>query len=64
MHGSTEYNFEYEFPVYNQYKGSVRSNNRYGYESDDFMVKVWLDGDLIYEKPKGTFGKYFVIDSF
>lgn len=64
LQGSGEYNFEYEFPAYKQYKGSARSNYRYGYESEDFAVKVWLDGELIYEEPKGTFGEYFLIDSF
>jgi hypothetical protein len=64
LYGKDEYSFEYEFLAYTQYKGSARSNNRYGYESEDFAVKVWLDGELIYEKPKGTFGEYFVIDSF
>jgi hypothetical protein len=64
LQGKDEYTFEYEFPAYKQYKGSARSSYRSGYESDDFSVKVWLDDELIYENPKGSFGKYFVIDSF
>jgi hypothetical protein len=62
--GKDEYTFEYEFPAYKQYKGSARSSYRYGYESEDFAVKVWLDGELIYEKPEGTFEEYLIIDSF
>ena len=64
LHGKEEYRFEYELPAYEQFKGSARSNSRWGYESEDFSLKVWLDGDLIYDKPKGTFGDYHIIDSF